>query len=94
MEHWDPIGVADFPEAADEYDSYGLQVAGKLRAGASVDEVASYLSHVRRDLMGLLSHAEADKAAAERIVGWYLSTSGEREAFVALEWHEPNANDA
>jgi hypothetical protein len=38
--------------------------------------------------------AEADKAAADRIVGWYLSTSGEREAFVAVEWHEPNANDA
>ena len=22
MQHWDPIGVADIPEAADEYDSY------------------------------------------------------------------------
>ena len=44
--------------------------------------------------MGLLSHAEADKAAAERIVGGYLSTSGEREAFVALEWHEREEAEA
>ena len=44
--------------------------------------------------MGLLSHAEADKAAAERIVGWYLSASGEREAFVALEWHESEPDGA
>ena len=93
MTEWDPIGVADYPEAADEYDSYVLRVGGKLRAGASADEIAGFLTHVRRDLMGLFSHAEADRAAADRIHDWYRATSRDREAFGAQEGHasEPDA---
>ena len=67
LNDWDPIGVDDVPEAADEYDSYLPQVAGRLRSGASVNEIASYLSHVRRDWMSLLSDGEADREAAARV---------------------------
>jgi hypothetical protein len=49
LREWDPIG--DVP--ADEYDSYAGQVFGKLKRGASVDEIAEYLNHVESDLMGL-----------------------------------------
>ena len=34
MEHWDPIGVSEMPEAADEYDSYIPNIKALLRAGA------------------------------------------------------------
>jgi len=30
MEEWDPIGVSGVAEAADEYDSYLLQLARRL----------------------------------------------------------------
>ena len=49
MESWDPIGIADQPAAADEYDSYVLALGARLRAGATLDEIASYLSLVRRE---------------------------------------------
>jgi hypothetical protein len=55
MEAWDPIGVADTPEAADEYDSYLGPIGAQLREGATVTEIESYLRHVRETLMGLES---------------------------------------
>lgn len=30
---WDPIGIADVPVAADEYDHYVVPLLGRLRAG-------------------------------------------------------------
>jgi hypothetical protein len=87
MESWDPIGIADQPAAADEYDSYVLALGGRLRAGATPEEIASYLSHIRRERMELLSHADADVAAARSVLEWYSGS------IVALEWHEPGAED-
>jgi hypothetical protein len=71
MESWDPIGIADQPAAADEYDSYVLALGGKLRAGATLEEIANYLSRIRGEQMGLLSHAAADLAAAKAVLRWY-----------------------
>jgi len=73
MESWDPIGVADVPEAADECDSYVLVLGGKLKGGASVDEVAAYLAFVRTEVIGLSPNRAVDRAAAERAVAWYTS---------------------
>lgn len=33
MDHWDPIGVAEVPEAADEYDTYVGHIGRMLREG-------------------------------------------------------------
>ena len=53
MSEWDPTGVNDTPEAADEYDGYIRPLLDLLNAGASSDEVAEYLQTVEIERMGL-----------------------------------------
>ena len=53
MQHWDPIGVADIPEAQDEYDSYAGHVYRLLASGASDVEVIDYLYTTETETMGL-----------------------------------------
>ena len=69
-EEWDPIGVKDLAEdSADEYEAYAGQLARRLRAGASEEEVASLLMGVRVD-MGL-EPGEPPLGTAHRISEWY-----------------------
>ena len=77
-EEWDPIGVADYPDALDEYDSYVGPLASRLRDGASEDDVYEYLTSVRRKTMELFSDQNADRATARRIDGWYRASRGVR----------------
>ena len=53
MRHWDPIGVADVPEAADEYDSYIAQVYRILAGTRSADELIEFLYRTETQAMGL-----------------------------------------
>ena len=48
MEEWDPIGVSDTPEAADEYDGYIGGIYELLERGAS--EAKSTLISVQSKL--------------------------------------------
>jgi len=75
METWDPIGVADAPEAADEYDSYLGPLGAQLREGATATAIENYLRHVRKTLMGLDSPSlrPRDQATAQRLVDWYAA---------------------
>jgi len=77
---WDPIGILregqpwkDHP-AADEYDPYLLDLAGRLLGGAGDAEAADFLMWVESDHMGLGTAARtADRAAATvRAVRAYL----------------------
>ena len=70
MEKWDPIGVSDVPEAADEYDAYLGQIARQLREGVSNAVLGSFLSQLT-DGLGLNPRREADLAAARAIREWY-----------------------
>ena len=73
MQHWDPIGVAGVPEAADEYDGYVGSVGRMLREGASADDVAAYLADARHGRIGLgrSTVSRRERAAAARAVRWY-----------------------
>lgn len=74
MTHWDPIGVADAPEAADEYDECLEPVAGILAAGGGPRDVAEYLARVEREMMELGPVTAGDLLElGERIVQWYAS---------------------
>ena len=53
MEDWDPIGVSDVPEAADEYDGYIGGLYALLRDGASDERIAQHLSEIETKTMGL-----------------------------------------
>ena len=51
MAEWDPIGVSDIPEAADEYDSYIGGVYELLERGASAANICDYLRNIEVDQM-------------------------------------------
>ena len=46
---WDPIGVADVPEAQDEYDSYVAGVCSRLIRKVPRQELFDYLWHVETE---------------------------------------------
>jgi hypothetical protein len=76
MDEWDPIGVRDWPEAADEYDAYVGVVGRMLHEGASADDIAAYLRRIREDRMGMcpsLTGRERDDEVAVRLVDWYTA---------------------
>lgn len=53
MRDWDPIGVAEIPEAADEYDSYIGSVYRILAGTRSEDELVEFLYRTETKTMGL-----------------------------------------
>jgi|SRR5579883_198856 len=54
MDEWDPIGVSDTPEAADEYDLYIGGVYDLLERGASEGDIFAYLRAVEVDRMEMI----------------------------------------
>lgn len=66
---WDPIGVADVPEARDEYDDYVPEV---VRLAMTNDRVGiiSYLEHTSSITMGLYKHTERAVAVADLVLNW------------------------
>ena len=56
MREWDPIGVADIPEAADEYDSYVGEVYVMLMdRRATQEQIAAYLYDIAANHMDCAS---------------------------------------
>lgn len=82
-DHWDPIGIRSFDtddwkeNAADEYDSYLIQVVSKLHRGETTEDVVAYLDWIGSDYMGLGPVTDEDHRASvatvEAILG-YLKT--------------------
>jgi hypothetical protein len=55
MAEWDPIGVNDVPEAADEYDSYISGVYELLEHGAFEESICAYLREIEIQSMGMVN---------------------------------------
>lgn len=53
LQDWDPIGVRELPEAADEYDSYVGGVCSLLNSGADAYKLRHHLAHIETVGMGL-----------------------------------------
>jgi hypothetical protein len=71
MDEWDPIGVRDFPAAADEYDVYVGRVGRMLREKATAAELVRYLTDVRTQHMGLSSQEGRETEVVEAVTAWY-----------------------
>ena len=50
---WDPLGVAGFYGAMDEYDSYAEDFTGLLETGATQDELTAHLREIERTRMNI-----------------------------------------
>jgi hypothetical protein len=67
---WDPIGLDGLEDRPDdEYDSYLLQAVGRLRHGATDEDVADYLATIEAEYMGLGDSPDARRRAKRAVRG-------------------------
>jgi hypothetical protein len=75
LREWDPIGIGRLADAQlDEYEHYAGQLARRLRAGATEEEVAGVLEGFRTD-MGLEPSDELPLGVARAIREWYARST-------------------
>jgi hypothetical protein len=68
---WDAIGIADWPEAADEYDRMMSPLIGHLRNGADAAFLRDWIARERIDHFGLGPDNGADRALADALLRWW-----------------------
>ncbi|MFO1079213.1 MAG: hypothetical protein U1E23_01115 [Reyranellaceae bacterium] len=79
LHDWDPIGIADVPEARAEYDSYANKAYSLLMNDrATADVIAEYLYRVAAGYMGL-GRKPGLLETAQRVA--YQATSGTDPAY-------------
>ena len=66
--NWDPIGINNIPEAADEYDSYVTDIYKLLIKDSKPDEIIKYLNKIEVDNMGLSPNAEKQKTTVNALL--------------------------
>ncbi|WP_340150073.1 hypothetical protein [uncultured Sneathiella sp.] len=64
---WDPIGISEYPEARDEYDSYVGGVCNLLMDGASIEKLFQHLWIIETETMGLGGDKEHTKDFAKKL---------------------------
>jgi hypothetical protein len=52
LQEWDPIGVRDIPQCADEYSSYAPEIADLVARKASPEIIAGKLNLIVSERMG------------------------------------------
>ena len=62
---WDPIGVAGIAQARDEYYSYLPQVFKLVLDNKNKNEIASYLTEIEINRMGLTANTKVALKVAE-----------------------------
>src|SRR5947207_10725404 len=68
---WDPIGVADAPEAQDEYDCLISPLMHQLSDGASAAEVGDWLIEEMLEHFGLTPNEARERALAADLRLWW-----------------------
>lgn len=74
---WDPIGVADAPQAQDEYDSYISPLLHMLHRGESVDAIVSWLTNLVEHRIAVRSHPDRERQFAQTLTEWWAATTAE-----------------
>ncbi|WP_213283356.1 hypothetical protein [Cellulomonas hominis] len=72
---WDALGVADVPEAADEYDCMIGPLHGHLHRGGGARSLRDVIERERSDHFGLHPDTRADSALADALVEWWTARS-------------------
>ena len=69
LDEWDPIGVAEIPEARDEYDAYVSPVRRLLESRVSKRELLDYLWWIETVHMRLDGDFARTERVAARLIG-------------------------
>jgi hypothetical protein len=68
---WDPIGVADAPEAQDEYDCLISPLMHRLSDGESATAIGDWLIEELRDHFGMSADATRERSLAAELKQWW-----------------------
>ena len=63
LRDWDPVGVGDNPNLADEYDGYLGGIMRLMENGCSFSELQQHLAHIEEELGIQLPNEQRSKAA-------------------------------
>ena len=72
---WDPIGIAEFPEAHDEYNEYVAEVEELVAGQARPEVIFAYLWKLETTHMGLVGDRPKTERIASRLSGLIAPTS-------------------
>ena len=67
LQDWDPIGIKQFSEAQDEYDSYVLDICEILRRDNSISAILNYLWWLETVHMGLSGQYQTTAAFSKKL---------------------------
>ena len=68
LKDWDPIGVSEFAEAADEYEGYVGSICHLISAGGTEEDFFNFLWGVETEHMGLPGDQAATKLVARKLM--------------------------
>jgi hypothetical protein len=85
LREWDPIGVGDIPEAADQYDSYISQVHRLLIRREPLYKMVDFLWWVETDHMALAGNRRRTEQVAERLLRLPEELAGSAEPGAAAD---------
>ena len=67
---WDPIGVADVPEARDEYHGYLPQIFMMIKGNKSEEEISSYMSKIQSEEIGIAANKNKISEVVKILIRW------------------------
>jgi hypothetical protein len=67
LHEWDPLGVSQIPEAADEYDSYLPHVHRLIVEGADARKILDYLQAIETKEIGVWGDPKIAERVAARL---------------------------
>ena len=76
LKEWDPIGIAQTPEAQNEYDGYVAEVYELVSRKASRQEIFAHLWKVETGHMGLVGDKRKTEYVANRLFEMGQSSAG------------------
>jgi hypothetical protein len=68
LQHWDPIGIGDVPEAQDEYDSYIGGIYSGLIHRVAEHDLFNHLWQIETDRMGLYGNRNKTQDVVHRLL--------------------------
>jgi hypothetical protein len=68
LREWDPIGIADEPDAQDEYDGYIHEIHGVLIRHEPRHRLVDHLWWVETEHMGLYGNRRRTEAVVDRLI--------------------------
>jgi hypothetical protein len=68
LREWDPIGVADIPQAQDEYDGYVGEIHGRLVRHEARQSLIDHLWWIETVHMGLCGNRAHTEVIADRLL--------------------------